>query len=101
MVSIAVYEGRQNVAMLRIGAHRPTRIVGNAEVCRMLDSTPEWIYERTGNTSAASIPPAMEEMSVSGRAKGGRPALPPGFGGGSSCAAQVVRLPPAPREPSL
>ncbi|MFF0544757.1 beta-ketoacyl-ACP synthase 3 [Nocardia thailandica] len=48
MVSIAVNKSRQNVAMLGIGAYRPKRIVSNAEVCEILDSTPEWIHERTG-----------------------------------------------------
>ncbi|RMI28726.1 beta-ketoacyl-ACP synthase 3 [Nocardia stercoris] len=48
MVSIAVKSGHANVAMLGIGAYRPQRIVSNAEVCEILDSTPEWIYERTG-----------------------------------------------------
>ncbi|MFD4431726.1 beta-ketoacyl-ACP synthase 3 [Nocardia sp. NPDC058497] len=48
MVSIAVNKSRDNVAMLGIGAYRPQRIVSNAEVCEVLDSTPEWIYERTG-----------------------------------------------------
>ncbi|NKY46769.1 beta-ketoacyl-ACP synthase III [Nocardia cerradoensis] len=48
MVSIAVNEGRKNVAMLGIGAYRPERIVSNADVCEVLDSTPEWIFERTG-----------------------------------------------------
>ncbi|KZM69786.1 ketoacyl-ACP synthase III [Nocardia terpenica] len=48
MVSIAVNKGRENVAMLGIGAYRPKRIVSNDEVCEVLDSTPEWIYERTG-----------------------------------------------------
>ena len=48
MVSIAVNGGRANVAMLGIGAYRPHRIVSNAEVCEVLDSTPEWIFERTG-----------------------------------------------------
>ncbi len=47
-MSIAVNRGRQNVAMLGIGAYRPKRIVSNAEVCEVLDSTPEWIFERTG-----------------------------------------------------
>ncbi|WP_280265135.1 beta-ketoacyl-ACP synthase III [Nocardia wallacei] len=47
-MSIAVNRGRENVAMLGIGAYRPRRIVSNAEVCEVLDSTPEWIYERTG-----------------------------------------------------
>ncbi|MEV0682760.1 beta-ketoacyl-ACP synthase 3 [Nocardia sp. NPDC050378] len=48
MVSIAVNKGRDNVAMLGIGAYRPQRIVSNAEVCEVLDSTPDWIFERTG-----------------------------------------------------
>ncbi|MBF6143714.1 beta-ketoacyl-ACP synthase III [Nocardia nova] len=48
MVSIAINEGRKNVAMLGIGAYRPKRVVSNADVCEVLDSTPEWIFERTG-----------------------------------------------------
>ncbi|WP_280204916.1 hypothetical protein, partial [Nocardia farcinica] len=48
MVSIAVNKGRENVAMLGIGAYRPQRIVSNDEVCEVLDSTDQWIYERTG-----------------------------------------------------
>ncbi|MGW6425818.1 beta-ketoacyl-ACP synthase 3 [Nocardia sp. NPDC055053] len=48
MVSIAVNKSRDNVAMLGIGAYRPQRIVSNAEVCEQLDSTPEWIFDRTG-----------------------------------------------------
>ncbi len=47
-MNIAVNKGRENVAMLGIGAYRPRRIVSNAEVCEVLDSTPEWIFERTG-----------------------------------------------------
>ncbi|HEY9314351.1 beta-ketoacyl-ACP synthase III [Williamsia sp.] len=52
--------------------------------------------ETTGNTSAASIPLAIEEMLVSGKAKGGQTALLLGFGAGLSYAGQVVTLPPAP-----
>ncbi|MBB3036512.1 beta-ketoacyl-ACP synthase III [Hoyosella altamirensis] len=57
--------------------------------------------ENTGNTSAASIPLAIEEMLVSGKAKGGQIALLLGFGAGLSYAGQVVKLPPAPVEPSF
>lgn len=57
--------------------------------------------ENTGNTSAASIPLAMEEMLVTGKAKGGQLALLLGFGAGLSYAGQVVTLPPAPAEPSF
>ena len=47
----------------------------------------------TGNTSAASIPLAMDRMLQEGRAKPGDTALLIGFGAGLSYAAQVVRLP--------
>lgn len=57
--------------------------------------------ENAGNTSAASIPLAIEEMLVTGKAKGGQTALLLGFGAGLSYAGQVVTLPPAPAEPSL
>ena len=57
--------------------------------------------ENTGNTSAASIPLAIEEMLVSGKAKGGQTALLLGFGAGLSYAGQVVTLPPVPKEASF
>ncbi|MBT0566669.1 beta-ketoacyl-ACP synthase III [Williamsia sp. CHRR-6] len=53
--------------------------------------------ENTGNTSAASIPLAMEEMLATGKATGGQTALLLGFGAGLSYAGQVVTLPPAPQ----
>ncbi|MGV9710745.1 beta-ketoacyl-ACP synthase 3 [Gordonia sp. NPDC003424] len=48
MVGIAVRTGHPNVAMLGIGACRPRRLVSNDEVCQVLDSTDEWIFERSG-----------------------------------------------------
>jgi 3-oxoacyl-(acyl-carrier-protein) synthase III len=47
----------------------------------------------TGNTSAASVPLAMEKLLSSGRARSGDLALLIGFGGGLSHAAQVITLP--------
>lgn len=49
---------------------------------------------RTGNTSAASIPMAMEELLRSGAAQAGDTALLLGFGAGLAYAGQVVQLPP-------
>jgi 3-oxoacyl-[acyl-carrier-protein] synthase III len=49
--------------------------------------------ERTGNTSSASIPLAMEQLLSSGQARSGQRALLIGFGSGLLYAAQVVRLP--------
>ena len=54
--------------------------------------------EHTGNTSAASIPLAMDTMLREGSAKEGDTALCIGFGAGLSYAGQVVKLPSAPRE---
>jgi len=48
----------------------------------------------TGNTSAASIPMAMEQLLRSGEAKPGDTALLMGFGAGLAYAGQVVTLPP-------
>ncbi|MDF0530573.1 ketoacyl-ACP synthase III [Tsukamurella sp. 8F] len=48
----------------------------------------------TGNTSAASIPLAMEELIRSGKAKPGQRALVMAFGSGLAYAGQVVTLPP-------
>jgi 3-oxoacyl-[acyl-carrier-protein] synthase-3 len=49
--------------------------------------------EFTGNTSAASIPLAMERMLATGQAKSGDTALVIGFGAGLVYAATVVTLP--------
>ncbi|WP_137874755.1 beta-ketoacyl-ACP synthase III [Rhodococcus sp. Q] len=48
----------------------------------------------SGNTSAASIPMAMEEILRSGASKPGDTALLLGFGAGLAYAGQVVQLPP-------
>jgi 3-oxoacyl-[acyl-carrier-protein] synthase-3 len=47
----------------------------------------------SGNTSAASIPLALDTLLSAGRARGGQLALAVGFGAGLSYAAQVLRLP--------
>lgn len=52
--------------------------------------------ETAGNTSAASIPLAMEEVLSTGAAKPGDTALLLGYGAGLSYAAQVVKMPPIP-----
>ncbi len=49
--------------------------------------------EETGNTSAASVPLAMEAMLRSGESKPGAAALLVAFGAGLSYAAQVAKLP--------
>ncbi len=47
-VTIATGKGAPGATLLGIGAYRPRRIVSNEEVCEKIDSTTEWIYERSG-----------------------------------------------------
>src|SRR5882757_11092797 len=45
---LAVPEGARHTRILGVGAYRPRRIVDNAEICRHIDSSDEWIRSRTG-----------------------------------------------------
>ena len=47
-VTIATGEGANGTTLLGIGAYRPRRVVSNEEICETIDSTSEWIYERSG-----------------------------------------------------
>lgn len=47
-VTIATGEGAPGSTLLGIGAYRPERVVSNEEICETIDSTSEWIYERSG-----------------------------------------------------
>src|SRR5690625_3579925 len=47
-VTIATGEGANGTTLLGIGAYRPGRVVSNEEICETIDSTTEWIYERSG-----------------------------------------------------
>ncbi|WP_225846626.1 beta-ketoacyl-ACP synthase III [Streptomyces sp. HPF1205] len=40
--------GARHARLLGVGAYRPRRVVDNAEVCRYIDSSDEWIRARTG-----------------------------------------------------
>ena len=48
MATLVTPSGHPNVAMLGIGAYRPSRVVTNDELCTVLDSSDQWIYERSG-----------------------------------------------------
>ncbi|GLB63195.1 3-oxoacyl-[acyl-carrier-protein] synthase 3 [Dietzia sp. NCCP-2495] len=47
-VTIATGKGAPGSTLLGIGAYRPERVVSNEEICETIDSTSEWIYERSG-----------------------------------------------------
>jgi 3-oxoacyl-[acyl-carrier-protein] synthase-3 len=51
------------------------------------------IIAESGNTSSASIPMALAQINVDGRAKRGDIALLVGFGAGLTYAAQIIRMP--------
>lgn len=48
MATLVTPSGHSNIAMLGIGAYRPKRLITNEQLCRVLDSSDEWIFERSG-----------------------------------------------------
>ena len=47
-VPLRSVEGAAHARILGVGAYRPARIVTNAEICERIDSSDEWIRERSG-----------------------------------------------------
>ncbi len=45
---LTVPDGPRHARILGIGGYRPERVVTNAEICEQIDSTDEWIRQRTG-----------------------------------------------------
>lgn len=41
-------EGARHAAILGLGGYRPERVIDNAEVCTWIDSSDEWIRDRSG-----------------------------------------------------
>jgi 3-oxoacyl-[acyl-carrier-protein] synthase-3 len=48
MVAIKQAKGAQHAAILGIGTYRPSRIIPNSEVVEAIDSSDEWIQQRSG-----------------------------------------------------
>ncbi|QFR00439.1 ketoacyl-ACP synthase III [Streptomyces phaeolivaceus] len=48
MTALRVPERPVGARILGIGAHRPSRVVTNDEICRRIDSSDEWIRRRSG-----------------------------------------------------
>jgi 3-oxoacyl-[acyl-carrier-protein] synthase-3 len=74
----------RSVASTRIaavGSHRPERVVTNAEICRVLDSSDEWIRDRTGIVSrrfAAAGDTVIDIAEPAARSALARAGLAPG-----------------------
>lgn len=66
MATLATPSGHPNVAMLGIGAYRPNRLITNDQLCRVLDSSDDWIFERSGirNRRWISGDETMRSMSA-------------------------------------
>jgi len=65
-VNIATARGAEHASILGIGAYRPSRVVGNAEIVDRIDSTDEWIQTRSGIIERRWAEPheTVEYMSV-------------------------------------
>jgi 3-oxoacyl-[acyl-carrier-protein] synthase-3 len=48
MTTIREADAPRNATILGIGAYRPTRVIANAEVIAAIDSSDEWIQQRSG-----------------------------------------------------
>ena len=48
MAAISSAPGAPHAKLLSVGAYRPERVVGNDEICEQIDSSDQWIRERTG-----------------------------------------------------
>lgn len=46
--AIRTQEGAEFARIMSVGVYRPERVVTNAEICTMIDSSDEWIQERSG-----------------------------------------------------
>ena len=50
MPTLNTAPGAQHARIYSVGSYRPRRVVTNAEVCELIDSSDEWIRERSGIT---------------------------------------------------
>jgi 3-oxoacyl-[acyl-carrier-protein] synthase III len=70
-VTITLPTTQRFARILGVGAHRPARVITNAEVCTWIDSTDEWIKERSGISTRrwAAVDESVVDMSVSASEK--------------------------------
>jgi 3-oxoacyl-[acyl-carrier-protein] synthase III len=63
--------GAQHARILGVGGYRPARIVTNEEICERIDSTDEWIRERSGIITRRFAAPdeSVVDMSVAAAGK--------------------------------
>jgi 3-oxoacyl-[acyl-carrier-protein] synthase III len=71
MASITAPRGAEYARILGVGGYRPSRVVTNAEICELIDSSDEWIRERSGIESRRFAAPdeSVIDMSVAAAGK--------------------------------
>jgi 3-oxoacyl-[acyl-carrier-protein] synthase-3 len=64
--SINPHTGSPNATLLGIGAYRPSRLIPNAEIVEAIDSSDEWIQQRSGIKTRrwATAEETVQSMSV-------------------------------------
>ena len=71
MSTLLAPKGAEFARILGVGGYRPSRVVTNAEICERIDSSDEWIRERTGIESRRFAAPdeSVIDMSVAAAGK--------------------------------
>jgi 3-oxoacyl-[acyl-carrier-protein] synthase-3 len=71
MSAITPAAGAAHARILGVGGYRPARIVTNEEICERIDSTDEWIRERSGIITRRFAAPdeSVVDMSVAAAGK--------------------------------
>ena len=71
MAAISAPRGADFARILGVGGYRPSRVVTNAEICERIDSSDEWIRERSGIESRRWAAPdeSVIDMSVAASGK--------------------------------
>ena len=66
MVTIAQGTGHQHARILGIGSYRPSKVIPNAEIVERIDSSDEWIQQRSGIKTRrwATAEETVQSMSV-------------------------------------
>lgn len=71
MAPLRTVRGAEHARILGIGAYRPARVVTNEEICRTIDSSDEWIRERSGIVTRHFAAPdeSVVDMAVAASGK--------------------------------
>jgi 3-oxoacyl-[acyl-carrier-protein] synthase III len=71
MAKLKVVKGAEHTRILGVGGYRPARVVTNEEICELIDSSDEWIRERSGIESRRFAAPdeSVVDMCVAATGK--------------------------------